>query len=70
MAIPSSKRKRPVCINKLYKNTKQIYRVCIYFRLMIKEQKTSKIFQYDSPPELLVHEERLGKSETIANNTT
>jgi len=53
-----------------YKNTKQIYCVCIHFRSLIKEQKTSKIFQYDSPPELLEHEKRLEKSETIANNTT
>jgi len=37
---------------------------------MVKEQKLSKIFQYDSPPELLEHDKRIEKSETIKNNTT
>jgi len=37
---------------------------------MIKEQKKSKVFQYDSPPELLEHEERVQTSGNIVINST
>lgn len=44
--------------------------ISVCFRSMVKEQKTSKAFQYDSPPELLEHDKRIKKSETVENNTT
>lgn len=52
----------------LHKNIEMFISVC--FRSMVKEQKTSKAFQYDSPPELLEHDKRIKKSETVENNTT
>lgn len=36
--------------------------VCIFYRYFVKEQKTSRIFKYDKPPELEEHEKRIQQS--------
>ncbi|XP_015370551.1 PREDICTED: RPII140-upstream gene protein [Diuraphis noxia] len=48
---------------KEWQNQSQIERD-LYF---VKEQKTSRIFKYDKPPELEEHEKRLQKSEQFPN---
>jgi len=53
-----------MCKYKLKK--KPVNHVCIYCRYFVKEQKTSRVFQYENPTELKEHEKRLQLSETTS----
>lgn len=43
---------------------------CIYSRFFVKDIKTSSIYKYDEPPELVEHEKRhaLPNVETLTND--